>query len=93
MHKKESLENNNLSFDKIISESEEIFKKTNNLKLKLEEEIKKINNSGEKTEEEITLSFKRQHLELYEEEKQLKLNLKFKVKEKKNELNELLIKL
>lgn len=93
MHKKESLEDNTLSIDKIISESDAIFKKANNLKLKLEEEIEKINNSGEKTEEEITLSFKRQHLELEEEEKKLKLNLKFKVKEKKDELNELLIKL
>jgi len=87
------LEDNGISYDKIITESEQTIKKANNLKLKLEKEIEKLNNSHKKINEEISLSFKKRHLELDEEEKKLKLELNTKVNRTKEELNDLLLKL
>ena len=87
------MEDNGISYDKIITESEQTIKKANNLKLKLEKEIEKLNNSHKKIDEEISLSFKKRHLELDEEEKKLKLELNTKVNRTKEELKHLLLKL
>ena len=92
INKKESLTNNDISYDKSISEFEEMFKSMKNLKRKIEEEIEKINNSQEKIEEEITLSFKKKHLELEEKEKKLRLELNTKVNNIKEELEDYLKK-
>ena len=39
------MEDNGISYKEIISEFEEIFQKTNNLKLKIEKEIEKIDST------------------------------------------------
>ena len=44
INKKESLENNNISLDKSISEFDETLKKLKSLKLKIEDEIEKADN-------------------------------------------------
>ena len=84
--------NNDISYEKSISEFEEIFKNMKNLKRKIEEEIEKINNSQEKIEEEISLSFKKKHLKLDEKEKNLRLELNTKVNNIKEELEDYLKK-
>ena len=86
INKKESLEDNDISYKELISEFGEIFQKAKNLKLKIEKEIEKIDNSYKKIENEIILSFKKRHLELEEKEKNLKLELNLKVNLIKNEL-------
>ena len=70
----------------------ENYQKVNKLKRKIEEEIEKINNSYNRIENEITLSFRKQYLELEEREKNLKLELNTKVNNIKDELKDFLIK-
>ena len=84
------MEDNDISFDKSLSEFEEIFQKVKNLKLKIEKEIEKINNSCKKVEDEITFSFKKQHSELDEKEKNIKLGLNLRVYQIKDELEKYL---
>ena len=86
INKRESIEDNGISYKEFISEFDEIFQRTKNLKLKIEKEIEKINNSYKKVENEIILSFKKQHLELEEKEKNLKLELNLKINQIKDEL-------
>lgn len=76
-----------------MSEFDETLQKIKNMKLKIEEETEKVDNSYQKIENEITLSFKKQHLELDDTEKKLKLELKVKVNQIKNELKDYLAKL
>ena len=87
-----SLENNDISIDKSISEFDEIFSKVKALKLKLEEEIDKLNNTYENNENELTIYFKKQHFSLEEQERKMRTELKFKVTEIKEELEEFLRK-
>ena len=84
------MEDNDISFDKSLSEFEEIFLKVKNLKLKIEKEIEKINNSCKKVEDEITFSFKKQYSELDEKEKNIKLGLNLRVYQIKDELEKYL---
>ena len=81
------MEDNGISYKELISEFEEIFQKTKNLKLKIEKEIEKIDSTYKNIENEIVLSFKKQHIELEEKEKNLKLELYLKVKKIKHELD------
>ena len=69
------MEDNGISYKELISEFDEIFQKAKNLKIKLETEIEKINSTYKNIENEIILSFKKQHIELEEKEKNLKLEL------------------
>jgi len=69
------LDDNGISYKNLISEFEEIFQKAKNLKLKIEKEIEKIDGTYKNIENEIILSFKKQHIELEEKEKNLKLEL------------------
>ena len=93
INKKESLENNNISLDKSISEFDETLKKLKRLKLKIEDEIEKADNSYKNIKDKITISFKKKHFELDEKEKKLKMELKFKKNEIKDELGDYLTKL
>ena len=86
INKRESIEDNGVSYKEFICKFDEIFQRTKNLKLKIEKEIEKINNSYKKVENEIILSFKKQHLELEEKEKNLKLELNLKINQIKDEL-------
>ena len=80
------MEDNGISYKELVSEFDEIFQKTKNLKSKIESEIEKIDNTYKNIENEIILSFKKQHLELEEKEKKLKIELSLKVKQLKEEL-------
>ena len=80
------MEDNGISYKELVSEFDEIFQKTKNLKSKIESEIEKIDNTYKNIENEIILSFKKQHLELEEKEKKLKIELSLKVKQIKEEL-------
>ena len=80
------MEDNGISYKELISEFDEIFQKAKNLKIKLETEIEKINSTYKNIENEIILSFKKQHIELEEKEKNLKLEINSRVKQIKDEL-------
>ena len=86
INKKESLDDNGILYKNLISEFEEIFQKAKNLKLKIEKEIEKIDGTYKNIENEIILSFKKQHIELEEKEKNLKLELNLKMNQIKDEL-------
>ena len=88
----ENLKLYNISFEKSISEFNEIFNKVRNIKQNIEEEIEKINNSYIKIMEEITASFEEKRFELNKLEKKLKLDLDKKVTEVKEELENKLSK-
>ena len=75
-----------VSFEKCISEFNEIFNKIRNMKQIIEEEIEVINNSHKKIMDEITASFEEKHFQLNRIEKELKLDLEKKVTEVKEEL-------
>lgn len=80
------MEDNGISYKDLISEFDEIFQKAKNLKIKIESEIEKIDGTYKNIENEIVLSFKKQHIELDEKEKNLKLELNVKVKQIREEL-------
>ena len=81
----------NISFDKSVSEFDQIFKKAKITKQRIEEEIEEINIAHKKLINEITTSFEEKHIQLNRKEKQLKLELDEKVKKIKEELNKFLI--
>ena len=81
----------NISFDKSVSEFDQIFKKAKITKQRIEEEIEEINIAHKKIINEITSSFEEKHIKLNRKEKQLKLELDEKVKKIKEELNKFLI--
>ena len=56
-----SLEESGISYGKTVSEFDKIFKKTKNIKDRIEEEIEEINNLHKKLMDEITASFEEQH--------------------------------
>ena len=87
---KESLEENDISYNKSLSEFDEIFKQVNDLKENLEEEIEKINKSRDVTMEQIKNIYEEKHLRLNEEESKLKSELDLKVTEIKDDLEKYL---
>ena len=75
-----------VSFEKCISEFNEIFNKIRNIKQIIEEEIEVINNSHKKIMDEITASFEEKRFQLNKLEKEIKIDLDKKVTEVKEEL-------
>jgi hypothetical protein len=88
---KESLEDSGISYEKTISEFDKIFKKTKNIKDRIEEEIEEINNLHKKLMDQISTSFKEQHTQLIHKENELKLELDIKVTKVKNQLENFLV--
>ena len=84
------MENNRISYDKLIFDFDKIFNKAKNIKQRIELEIKKINNSYIILMDEITASFEQQHNKLNEKEKNIKFELDLKVTKIKEELENFL---
>ena len=88
---KDSLEKNNISYNKFNSEFDNLTEKIKNIKQRIEEEIQAINDTHKKMTDEIVESFKKQHLQLDEKEKLLKLEMDLNVTEVKEDLEKYLI--
>ena len=86
-----SLEESGISYGKTVSEFDKIFKKTKNIKDRIEEEIEEINNLHKKLMDGITASFEEQHIKLNHRENELKSDLDIKVTQIKNQLENFLI--
>ena len=91
IYNKAFFEEKDITYENIISEFEEVFNKTKDLKQKIEDEIEKINKSHSKIMEEITESFENQHIKLNEKEKMIKAELDLKVTKMKEELEKFLL--
>ena len=87
---KNSLKDNDISYEKIFSEFDENYKKLKISKEKIEEEIEEINNIHKKIMDEITISFEEQRFRLSQKEKKLKSELDLKVTDIKEYLEKFL---
>lgn len=83
---KNSLEDNDIKYSKIISEFNEIFNKIKNIKQKIEEKIEELAISNKSLYNEITLYYEKEHLRLNQEEKKVKIELNEKIINIKEEL-------
>ena len=88
---KNSLEDNNIIFSKVIFEFDEIFNKIKNIKQKIEEEIEELTISRKTLYNEITFIYEEEYLRLNQEETKIKIELDEKVniirEELQNNLN------
>ena len=72
---KNSLEDNNIIFSKVIFEFDEIFNKIKNIKQKIEEEIEELTISRKTLYNEITFIYEEEYLRLNQEETKIKIEL------------------
>ena len=83
---KKYLEDNDISYKNSISEFDILFKKTKNLKERIEEEIEKLNNFYNREKNELAENYKRQQMELEEKVTNMKIELNQFLKESNNVL-------